>query len=177
MAGPLRAYASLVCCMAATTFREGPHERWLLAQEVVHAKLREVYAKCGLDGDAGLTSVQMVAGLEAKLEELLLASEQLTPEAVLAGQRAREAARRKVCGSVPCMRQQVAALMLIQYLAGWNMPKHAYPARRRILMRCQHRVSHWHGNVVSSHAACGMHGEVHASKPDRRPLPPSHHHL
>ena len=60
------------------------------------AKLHEVWAKCGFDGDAGLSSVQMVAGLEAKLEEYLTASEQLTPEEVTAGQRAREAARRKV---------------------------------------------------------------------------------
>ena len=65
-------------------------------QEAVETKLRDVNAKCGLDGDAGLSLVQMVAGLEAKLEELLLASEQLTPEAVSAGQRAREAARREV---------------------------------------------------------------------------------
>ena len=67
-----------------------------LTQEATAGKLHAVYAKCGLDGDAGLSSVQMVAGLEAKLEEFLVASEQLTPEAVVAGQRAREAARRKV---------------------------------------------------------------------------------
>ena len=65
------------------------------------AKLSEVYAKCGFDGNAGLSSVQMVAGLEAKLEELLLASEQLSPEAVVAGQRGREAARRKVGFTAP----------------------------------------------------------------------------
>lgn len=65
-------------------------------QDAVTTKLHEVWGKCGFDGDVGLNAVQMVAGLEAKLEEFLTATEALTPEEVTAGQRAREAARRKV---------------------------------------------------------------------------------
>ena len=65
-------------------------------QEAVAAKLREVHVRCGSEGDSGLTSVQMLASLEARLEELLAASALLTPEAVLAGQKARENERRKV---------------------------------------------------------------------------------
>ena len=79
----------------------------LPVQEAVSAKLHEVWAKCGFDKVAGLSSVQMVAGLEAKLEEFLTASEQLTPEEVTAGQRAREAARRKVGYGIYKLQQQL----------------------------------------------------------------------
>ncbi|KAK9804129.1 hypothetical protein WJX73_002693 [Symbiochloris irregularis] len=63
--------------------------------EAVVAKLREVHSQCGFEGDSGLTSVQMLASLESRLEELLAAADQLSPEAMAAGQRAREAERRK----------------------------------------------------------------------------------
>ena len=56
-----------------------------------------MYEQCGFEADAGLSTVQMLANMEARLDELSLAVTDLSPEAVAACQRQREKERRQVC--------------------------------------------------------------------------------
>ena len=55
-----------------------------------------MYEQCGFEADGGLSTVHMLANMEARLEELCLGVADLSPEAVAACQRQREKERRQV---------------------------------------------------------------------------------
>ena len=72
-----------------------------LANQLAGVQIAAVYEQCGFEPDGGLTTVQMLASMEARLEELSLLVADLNPDAVLTCQRLREKERRQVRASRP----------------------------------------------------------------------------
>lgn len=67
------------------------------------AQVAAVYQQCGYEADGGLSTVQMLANMEARLEELSLGVEDLPYEAVITCQRLREKERCQVGPALACL--------------------------------------------------------------------------
>lgn len=61
----------------------------------LHAKVKEVYRKCGFDSDASPSTLSMLTDLEARLEELLTKIEQMPEDYVIKAEKLKEKERRE----------------------------------------------------------------------------------
>lgn len=64
--------------------------------DVLRQQVAQVYVKCGFDADASITTVQMLANIESKMEEYLTLAATMPKEYVEAAEKAREKERRQV---------------------------------------------------------------------------------
>ncbi|BDA40395.1 Cilia- and flagella-associated protein 100 [Coccomyxa sp. Obi] len=103
------------------------------------AKIRKVWARCGGESDAGkysqMSATAMLAGIEARLEEVIAAAALLPPETVQAAERAQEQERRRVAREEKAKKEkaenEVRIKKALERAAAPAFKKHGKPVMQR----------------------------------------------